>query len=207
MFRCLFYAPSALLVIPALLAGCATAPAQSASQGWRPLAPDAVAERCQGAAAEGCYQEAIQALAATPPRAAEAQNLLGAACEAKSKSACEALDERFHAPSAIRVPTVSAEPPYGMAVLEFTCQVTSKGYLQGCERTRSANSPDSLNDAASRQVSTGQPASLFRPATLDGTPYDTEVRLVYVLRSSSIGGPIIVGMSANQTAGRPRNNY
>ncbi|HMK73715.1 MAG TPA: hypothetical protein VK454_10280, partial [Myxococcaceae bacterium] len=63
------------------------------------------------------------------------------------------------------------------------------------------------NDTAARQVSSGQPVALFHPATLDGAPYDTEVRLVYVLRSSSIGGPIIVGMSANQTAGRPRNNF
>jgi len=209
MFRCLFYAPSALLVIPALLVGCATAhtPESVSSQGWRPAPPSEVADRCQGAAAEGCYQEAMKALAATPPKAFEAQNLLAAACNADSKSACEALDARFRAPAAIRVPSVSADPPYGMAVLEFTCQVTSQGYLEGCERTRSANAPNSLNDTAARQVTAAQPAALFHPATLDGTPYATEVRLVYVLRSSSIGGPIIVGMSPNQTAGQPRMNF
>lgn len=209
MFRCLFYAPSALLVVPALLAGCATAPttASTSSQGWRPAPPGEVAEHCEGSAAESCYQDAMKALSATPPKAVEAQNLLAAACKADSRSACEVLDSRFRAPAAIRVPSVSAEPPYGMAVLEFTCQVTSQGYLEGCERTRSANASTSLNDAAARQFSARQPAALFHPATLDGTPYATEVRLVYVLRSSSIGGPILFGMSANQTAGRTRGNF
>jgi hypothetical protein len=180
---------SILFVVALLSVGCASAPTTPSTRGWRPLPPAPLAERCQGEEAEACYQEGLQSLAAVPPNAFQAQGLLAAACAANVKSACDVLAARFRAPTAVKVPAVSAAPAYGTALLEFTCQVTPEGSLEGCDRTRSANAGLDLNESASRQVAAGQPDSRFQPATLDGTPYATEVRLLYVLDSGSIGGP------------------
>jgi hypothetical protein len=189
--------PLALCLAPALLSiACASAPPTPSAKGWRPIPSATLAERCQGEAAQGCYQDGMQALAAEPPKASEAQGLLGAACNAEVKSACDVLDARFHAPMAVKVPAVSGAPPYGTAVLEFTCRVSTEGYLEGCERTRSANATPGLNELAARQVAAGQRASHFLPAMLDGAPYETEVRLLYVLHSESIGGPVMAATIA-----------
>jgi len=184
--------PALRLTLPLLLgAGCASAPATvSAPHGWRPLPSKAVAAHCQPDARQ-CHQEGLQALAQTPPDAYRAQNLLAAACGADVEAACQVLDHRFRAPSAVRVPALSASPPYGTAVVEFSCRVTAEGTLESCNETRSANADARILESALRQVAASQSASLFRPATLDGTPYATDVRLVYVLRSESIGGPIL----------------
>jgi hypothetical protein len=186
-----FLRPSSfLLLVPALLSvGCASAPTAPSAQGWRPRPPASLAERCQGEEAQACYQEGLQLLAAVPPNAQQAQGLLAAACAAEVKSACDVLAARFHAPAAVKVPAVAGAPHYGVAVLEFTCQVTPEGSLEGCDRTASSNTDLWLDEEASRQVAAGQAASQFHPATLDGAPYATEVRLVYVLNSDSISGP------------------
>ena len=206
MFRSLLRAPPALLIVPALLAAsCSSAPPVPAATGWRPTPSTEIADRCRGDAAQGCYQDALKALAAEPMQALLAQNLLAAACDGDVQAACEALATRFRPPSALRVPSISASPPYGTAVVEFTCRLTADGLLEGCERTRSANTGRGLDEAVEKQMATRQGLANYRPATVDGKPYTTEVRLVYVMYSESIAGPNIAAVND----GRPtrRNPY
>jgi len=192
MSRCTARSSLALIVVPAvILAGCASAPLAPVAQAWRPAPSKAIADRCTGDAAAGCYQEGLAALSARPPQAVLAQNLLSAACTGEIQNACEVLDTRFHPPSAVRVPAITGEPPAGNAVVEFSCRLNTDGTLSGCERTRSANSTRSLDDSVARQMATAQAGGRFHPATLDGAAYVTEVRLVYVLSSQSIAGPTV----------------
>jgi len=173
-----------LLVVALALAslpGCATTAPEVKAQGWRPVPPDAVAEACTGAAARGCYQQAVQALENDPPDAFRAQNLLAAACSEKVADACQALDARFRPPRAVRVPSLSDTPPTGTAVVEFICWVDVGGELTNCHHSRSAGSNRDLDTRLSEQLVAGQTNALFHPSTLDQHPYGTEVRLVYVL--------------------------
>lgn len=173
-----------LLLVALVLAsplGCATTAPEAKARGWRPVPPDAVAEGCAGAAARGCYQQALQALASNPPDAFRAQNLLAAACSEKVADACQALDARFRPPRAIRVPSLSDTPPTGTAVVEFICWVEPGGELTNCHHSRSAGSNRELDKRLSDQLVGGQTNALFHPSTLDQRPYGTEVRLVYVL--------------------------
>jgi hypothetical protein len=191
MLRSLLRSPHALLVIPALLVtGCASTPQTVAptSQSWRPVPSSEVSEHCS-ADAQACYREGMEALSGPNAQVFQAQNLLAAACKAEVKPACQVLDERFRAPAAIRVPAISGAPPYGTAVVEFTCRLSSEGALQACDRTRSANGNRTLDHSMSEQMASRQVLARFHPATFDGQPYATEVRLMYVMRSESIAGP------------------
>jgi hypothetical protein len=191
MFRSLLRSAHVLLVIPSVLVtACASTPQVVAptSQGWRPAPSSEVAEHCS-ADAQACYREGMEALSGSNPQIFQAQNLLAAACNAEVKRACQVLDERFRAPAAIRVPALSGAPPSGTAVVEFTCRLSSEGTLETCDRTRSTNANPSLDQSMSQQMASRQALARFHPATLDGQPYATEVRLMYLMRSESLAGP------------------
>ena len=156
----------------------------TASHGWRPVPPSDLSARCRGEAAEACYREGLQALAAVPPDAFGAQNLFAAACEADVEGACDALNRHFHGPSAVLVPSLSQYlPPSGRAVVEFACRVSAEGQLGSCELRRSSGSTAQFDALLGEQIRIRQPSAHFLPATLDGTPYQTEVRLIYLLAS------------------------
>jgi hypothetical protein len=191
MFRSLLRSPHALLVIPAVLVtACASTPQVTApvSQGWRPVPTSEISERCS-ADAQGCYREGMEALSGPSPQILQAQNLLAAACKGEVQSACAVLDARYRAPSALRVPAISGAPSYGTAVVEFSCRLSADGTLEACERTRSANANRRLDQSMEEQMATRQSLARFQPATFDGRPYTTEVRLTYVMHSESLAGP------------------
>jgi len=191
-----------------LLAGCAsstkaTPPAAAPAHGWHPVPPVDLADRCQGDAAERCYQEGMKALAAQPPDAFAAQNLLAASCDAGLRSACDVLERRFRAPTALAVPSLAQfVPPSGYAVVQYTCHVSTAGALVGCRRTRSSGSTPKFDTQLDAKFQESEPSARYEPATVDGAPYETEVRLNYVLKSTA---PPTIGGSPQAVPDRPQD--
>jgi hypothetical protein len=204
MFR---IAPPCLLLLAACAASSAVK-APTASHGWRPLPPSELTARCQGDAAEACYRAGLQALAAVPPDALGAQNLFAAACQADAQGACDALDRHFHGPSAVLVPSLwQYLPPSGRAVVEFACRVSAEGQLGSCQMRRSTGSTAQFDSLLIEQIRIRQPSARFLPATVDGAPYETEVRLIYVLASEkpqSIAGSFVAIPQRYTATGEPR---
>jgi hypothetical protein len=186
-----FLAPSLLLLF-----GCTSSTsavlAPTAHSGWRPVPPSELAAKCLGDAAQTCYLQGVQALNAQPPDAFSAQNLFAAACEAYNPEACNELDRHFHAPTASAVPPLSQYlPPSGYAVVEFACRVSTEGAVHSCERKRSSGSTPQFDGFLSEKLLAAQASARFVPARVDDAPYETEVRLIYILRSAGV--PLIGG--------------
>jgi len=178
------------LVVLLVLGACATPPAAVAQRSpprvvW-PAAPAEVLDHCQGDAAAGCYQAAQASLALTPPDVRRAEHLFAAACEAELAAACAALDARFQPPSAMQIPTLAtrAAPQPASAVVELQCRVSTAGALEGCVVTRSHGSTFGLDQSVSEGIQAAAPQARLVPATLDGVAYETDLRLVYLLRTS-----------------------
>jgi hypothetical protein len=178
-----------------VVSGCATTPPAppvgSARVIW-PVAPPRAVERCQGASATGCLDQAALLLAAEPPDRLGAQRLLAAACQAELKAACTTLDQRFQPPTPVRIPALSPSVQVsGSAVLAFSCHLSSSGQLLGCHLDRSRGSTPGLDAQADKTMASAQARARLTPARLDGTPYDTELELLYLVPAQSTPGAAI----------------
>jgi len=183
-----------VFAVSLLVGACAAAPVAVSPRSeprvlW-PTAPAEVVDQCRGAHASGCYQEALATLATAEPDLRRAEHLLAAACEAELREACSALETRFRPPSATRIPSLASgvTPRPSTVVMEFECRVSTAGTLERCTLTRSHGSTWGLDRSLGEGILAAVPGARLVPATFEGMAYETDLRLVYLLPPTGVGG-------------------
>lgn len=141
---------------------------------WRPVIPKQMAESCRGPNAAVCHEVALSLLrpdagSADVDRAAR---LLGAACEGGNGPACRKLEGSFVAPELLdRLPQPGFPVP-SLVDGSASCLVSTQGRAHDC-----IVEPGPLSEWMSGRL----PELKFSPATHEGTPFETEHRIRYVV--------------------------
>jgi len=141
---------------------------------WQPIVPTQVDESCRGPTAAMCQQVALSLLrpdagSADVDRAAR---LLGAACDAGQAAACEKLERSFVGPALLEA---LPQPPVRLSAPvqgDATRLVSVQGRAHDC-----MVAPGSLSEWVSSQL----PDLKFSPAKYEGSPFETEHGIHYVL--------------------------
>lgn len=141
---------------------------------WRPVVPKQMRESCRGANAPMCTQVAASLLRPDggKPEVDRAARLLGAACEGGHAPACAALERSFVAPALLDPLPQPTFPVPSMVEGYASCLVSAQGRGHDC-----VAEPGSMSDWVRDRL----PGLKFSPATYDGTPFETEHGIHYVI--------------------------
>jgi len=141
---------------------------------WRPVVPTQMAESCRGPNAPVCHEVAVSLLrpdagSADVDRAAR---LLGAACEGGHGPACARLERSFVAPVLLEELPRPGFPVPSLVEGDASCLVSAQGRGHDC-----VVQPGPLSEWAGARL----PDLKFSPATYEGTPFETEHGIHYVV--------------------------
>ncbi|HET9037570.1 MAG TPA: energy transducer TonB [Myxococcaceae bacterium] len=141
---------------------------------WRPVVPKQMAETCRGSNAAKCHEVALSLLRPDAGGADldRAARLLGAACEAGHEPACAKLERAFVAPALLQHLPQPSFPVASLVEGYASCLVSPQGRGHDC-----IVEPSPLSEWVRGQL----PGLKFSPATYEGTAFETEHGIHYVL--------------------------
>ena len=141
---------------------------------WPPVVPKQMAETCRGSSAAKCHEVALSLLRPDAGGADldRAARLLGAACEAGHEPACAKLKRAFVAPALLQHLPQPSFPVVSLVEGYASCLVSPQGRGHDC-----IVEPSPLSEWVRGQL----PGLKFSPATYEGTAFETEHGIHYVL--------------------------
>jgi Gram-negative bacterial TonB protein C-terminal len=141
---------------------------------WRPVVPKQMAESCRGPNAPVCHEVALSLLRpdAGSSDLDRAGRLLGAACAAGHGPACAKLERSFVAPSLLQDLPQPSFPVPSLVEGYASCLVSTQGRGHDC-----IVDPGPLSEWVSGRL----PDLKFSPASYEGTPFETEHGIHYVV--------------------------
>jgi len=149
----------------------------SPPQRWRPVVPKQMRESCRGSNAPVCNEVALSLLRPDGgnPDVDRAARLLGAACEAGYEPACARLERSFVAPALLDALPQPSFPVPSLVEGYASCVVSTQGRGHDC-----IVEPGPLSEWVGGRL----PALKFSPARYEGTPFETEHGIHYVVYPS-----------------------